>query len=586
MIQDSSNVRLGSDVFGDVIEQALGTFRTPPSFDDDGDDEEGDVSIRTTNAVDGANDSFYPESINLESAAVDSESTTDDDGSTSQYAAVDESFVTRTSRTSFTDLSMATLAALDDETATQMTELPGDETAGLDWDHAWLDDPDTAMVMEEESDDAQSDAGDTDNILAGLDGVHIGWHSEYQEADISLPDIHWLGTLNEGAVGTGAYESQQSASPGTSSEAVVVGEQAAPEDEAEGEEDESDDNTSEADTSRSQQFSPAVMSDALIADPATSARGSNDSDDDDHNDESGSGMISSGHPQADQVDDLVERDGGSSEDATIGINGLESTAQVSSIPAQNPLTVSAEDQVVFDEIDALAAADFRIFHGEAAREETDDSDDEDGQADQDQLRPATPVPRGPQRARSESGTSSTPALMPRTPTRPRIFHLYPPTIEVRGVPASSLSDDLNGILMSLNSNSDGTSGHRRTSPLTAQTDFIADESFDGTYEALLLLGDRIGPAQLRIAPTRKELRAGLIHTPPEEHEAYEKCLICMEEFEHQQSSVTSRHCKHAFHSECYLVSAQVCSSRSTANISSQTWLERANTCPVCRKTVT
>ena len=536
-------------MFGDVVEQAFDALQTVPSFDDN-EDQEGDLSIRTTNAEDGANDSFYPESINLDSASAESDSVSGDNDNASQFAPADESFVTRTSGTDFTDLSMATLAALDDETGTQMTELPGDETAGLDWDHVWLDDPDTAMVMEEESDDAQSDAEDTDNILAGLDGVHIGWHSEYQEADISLPDIHWLGAADDGAIDAAAHESQQSAPTGTSSDAAVVREMDVIADEEAEAEDGSDDNASEAETGRSQQFSSTVISDSLIADSAMWGRDSNSSDDD--HDGSGSGMIISGHPQAD-------RDGASSEDATRGLNGLESAAQASSSVAQNPMTVSAEDQVVFDEIDALAAADFRIFDGEAAREETDESDDEHDQADEDQLRPATPVPRGPQRARSESGTSSTPALMPRTPSRPRIFHLYPPTIEVNGVPASSLSDDLNGILRSLDSNFNGPSGHRRTSPSTSQTDFIADELFDGTYEALLLLGERMGPAQLRIAPTREELRAGLIHTPPDEQEPYEKCLICMEEFEHQQSPVTSRHCKHPFHSECYLVSAQICS---------------------------
>jgi hypothetical protein len=99
--------------------------------------------------------------------------------------------------------------------------------------------------------------------------------------------------------------------------------------------------------------------------------------------------------------------------------------------------------------------------------------------------------------------------------------------------------------------------------------YIPDDEFDDSYEALLRLSERIGEVKQRgfnqmqvdSLPT-KLYQPDLSSTPTQKEES--SCPICLESF-HPNCLLMYFECGHQFHSEC-----------------SKRWLRQRSTCPVCR----
>lgn len=103
--------------------------------------------------------------------------------------------------------------------------------------------------------------------------------------------------------------------------------------------------------------------------------------------------------------------------------------------------------------------------------------------------------------------------------------------------------------------------------------FIADEDFDGSYEGLLRLSERIGEVKRRCLPLEKiAVQASCIWSAVKEQhnndeadgEYAQRCSVCLEGYA-EGAKLMILACSHRFHWKC-----------------AERWLKDRSTCPICR----
>uniref|UniRef100_A0A8H7XJN0 RING-type domain-containing protein n=1 Tax=Psilocybe cubensis TaxID=181762 RepID=A0A8H7XJN0_PSICU len=112
----------------------------------------------------------------------------------------------------------------------------------------------------------------------------------------------------------------------------------------------------------------------------------------------------------------------------------------------------------------------------------------------------------------------------------------------------------------------GGGAARRGRPLG---DFMRDEDFDESYESLLSLAQTLGDVKPRSTPAEvieKMEKAQYKDWATEDSD--QRCPICLDDYNPTDPVLKLSNCSHWLHQECL-----------------QQWLQTANTCPVCRKSV-
>ncbi|KAG8825216.1 hypothetical protein FRC19_011892 [Serendipita sp. 401] len=113
--------------------------------------------------------------------------------------------------------------------------------------------------------------------------------------------------------------------------------------------------------------------------------------------------------------------------------------------------------------------------------------------------------------------------------------------------------------------------------LRSMGDYVHDEDFDDSYEALMALGQMIGPAASGCSnKTLDDLQSGVYREfagekrsePGQAVSDNDNCAICLEDYKEADVCVRLPRCSHLYHKECI-----------------KEWLKTAKTCPVCRETV-
>jgi endogenous inhibitor of DNA gyrase (YacG/DUF329 family) len=114
----------------------------------------------------------------------------------------------------------------------------------------------------------------------------------------------------------------------------------------------------------------------------------------------------------------------------------------------------------------------------------------------------------------------------------------------------------------------------------AELDINIEDDAELSYDALLNLGERIGDVRKerwaleaqkhidRLPVERYDASSSVTVGSTSDNDSELKCLICQQEYEHDETLTRRPFCGHAFHSECVAP-----------------WLATNDQCPYCRKSI-